>query len=143
MSQEELGRPTYTARAATPRAVEPPQFHDEPPQANVGGRRRRGRAAPDPITLPPEPAVRQAPPRGRAPKPAKPSKPQEPTVARKKAKKQEPAAAEDARTVYVPVVVSQHGVGYGLWRVVRFIASAVVWLIRTMIKVALSAFVHA
>jgi len=72
----------------------------------------------------------------------KPPQEQEPEVARKKPKKQEPAAADDVRTVYVPVIV-RHRFSYGLWRVVRFIALALVWLVRTMVKIALSAFVHA
>jgi hypothetical protein len=140
MSPDELGRPTYTARPAVPRhTAEPPQFRDES-AGPAGHRPRRAKAAPPQDSLPPqpEPSLR----RGSRKKPPKPQEPQEPVVERKKPKKQEPAA-DDARTVYVPVVVAPHGVGYGIWRVLRFVVMALIWLVRTMVKVALSAFIHA
>lgn len=136
MSPEELGRPTYTARPAVPRhTAEPPQFRDE--TAGPGGRPRRAKAVPPQDSPPsqPEPAVRRTPRK-------KPPKPQEPVAERKKQKKQEPAA-DDVRTVYVPVVVSRRGAGYAIWRALRFVVMALIWLVRTMVKVALSAFVHA
>lgn len=137
MSPEELGRPTYTARPAVPRhTAEPPQFRDQ--TAGPGPRARRAKSVP-PQDSPPPP---QPEPAGRQPSRKKPPKPQEPVAERKKPKKQEPAA-DDVRTVYVPVVVSRHGVGYAIWRALRFVVLALIWLVRTMVKVALSAFVHA
>ena len=117
MSGDELGRPKYAAR---PTAVSsgPPQF-----QADTGTSRHRAR-----------------PPRGEAAGQVLQAQPVDERGRQVKKPKdgQQPATGG---TVYVPVPTGR-GVGYGLWRLIRFVVLIVVWLALTMVKVALSPFVH-
>lgn len=59
--------------------------------------------------------------------------------ARKRPRDEQPVIG--GRTVYVPVPAGR-GIGYGIWRLVRFVVLIALWLALTMFKVALSPFVH-
>lgn len=115
MPGQELGRPSYNTTGApmTRGNAAPP---DQAPAGAGRGGARPGRAASGLQAEAPAERGRQ--------------------VQAKKAKEQPGASGG---TVYVPVPAGR-GVGYGLWRFVRFIGLMVVWLALGMVKVALSPF---
>jgi hypothetical protein len=161
MSDNELGRPSYKAPAAKPpNSGLPPRPREEAAKpgrtgagkagaaakddaakgADTAGRRfRRTRDAPGPTpppwAEPPQPETPQKPELPRKPKASQ--KPDAEAKAPKK--KPEDLPPEAARTIYVPVRQNR-GAGYALWAVLRFIVLAIVKVVTTMVKIALSPF---
>ncbi|HET9169992.1 MAG TPA: hypothetical protein VFN97_11160 [Actinospica sp.] len=118
---EELGRPSYKARPATPPSASPPLTIED-----VAGSTR---ARPAKVPEAPRPA--------RAPKPPKPPRSPEPAAPKARRREGPPAAAD--RPEYTPADQGR-GLGYVLWHLVRITVLVMVKLVRAMIKIALSPF---
>ena len=119
----EIGRPSYGdgRHPLTVHQPLPAQFQD----TGAGGSgRRRGR-----------------PPREATSASVLQAQPADQSGGRQAKKKGAEPRAAAARTVYVPVPAGR-GIGYGLWRLVRFVVLIALWLALTIFKVALSPFVH-
>lgn len=122
---EELGRPSYKARPATPRsAVPPPTDADD----------RKSAKQPRSPQVPKQPKQPKPPRSPRSPKPV--------TKAAAKPRRQEDPPAEPARPPYPPVK-QERSLGYVLWHLLRIIGLLVFKLARAMIKTALLPFHHA